>query len=302
MMLKFMKQLFFGNYFYGICAVALSIEASLQQQVPINSFLYYFILFVGTIFYYTNAYTHINDTQSHNPRIYWYSQRLNKIKTNQTFRILTIFILSIFYLKIFVTKSYNYYIDNNLLLLIIFPISGLLYYGISSKGVAKYNFRSVGWLKPILIGFTWAGIVTLYPVIFSSIEQQHVFEISTINNLLFLKNMMFITVLCIMFDVKDYASDYNKSLKTFVVYFGLRNTIFYILIPLSTIGLGTFIMYGINHDFSIQKLIINSIPFALLLRVAYTLKSRKSIFYYLIVIDGLMLIKALCGSIAELYF
>lgn len=300
-MLKFIKQLFFGNYFYGICAVALSIEASLQQQVPINSFLYYFILFAGTIFYYTNAYTHINDTKSHNPRIYWYSQRLHKIKRNQITRILTIFISSIFYLKLFITKSCNY-IDNNLLLLIIFPISGLLYYGISSKGISKYNFRSIGWLKPILIGFTWAGIVTIYPIIFSSIEQHRIFEISAINYLLFLKNMMFITILCIMFDVKDYASDYNKSLKTFVVQFGLRNTIFYILIPLSTIGLGTFIMYGINHDFSTQKLIINCIPFVLLLRVAYTLKSRKSIFYYLIVIDGLMLIKAICGSVAVLYF
>lgn len=302
-MLKFIKQLFFGNYFYGICAVALSVEASLQQQLPLNSILYYLVLFLSTVLYYTYAYTHINDPNSHNPRIYWYSHRIHKIKISQAIRLLSIFLLSILYFQLYVIKSFDFIFDNNnLILLIIFPVSGLLYYGISSKGIAKYNFRSIGWLKPILIGFTWAGIVTLYPIVFSGIEQHRVIEISTINYLLFLKNMMFIIVLCIMFDVKDYASDYNKSLKTFVVHFGLRNTIFYILIPLSTLGLGTFIMYGITHDFSFQKLLINTLPFLLLLRVAYSLKSRKSIFYYLIVIDGLMLIKAICGSIAVLYF
>jgi hypothetical protein len=41
-----------------------------------------------------------------------------------------------------------------------------------------------------------------------------------------------------MFDIKDYAADHNHQLKTFVVRYGLRKTIFYILIPLTLVSAG----------------------------------------------------------------
>ena len=108
---------------------------------------------------------------------------------------------------------------------------------------------------------------------------------------------MFISVLCIMFDIKDYAMDYNAQLKTFVVKFGLRKTIFFIIIPLSLIGFGTFLTFGYVNHFPMQRLFFNGIPFLLLIAVAYSLHHRKSVLYYLIIIDGLMLVKALCGSL-----
>ena len=49
---------------------------------------------------------------------------------------------------------------------------------------------------------------------------------------LFVKNWMFCTVNAIMFDMKDYEDDANIELKTFAVRMGLRNTIYYILVPL----------------------------------------------------------------------
>ena len=48
--------MFFGNYFYALCTVALSMEASLQQGVPLNTPAYYLLLVTGTIVYYTYAY------------------------------------------------------------------------------------------------------------------------------------------------------------------------------------------------------------------------------------------------------
>lgn len=108
---------------------------------------------------------------------------------------------------------------------------------------------------------------------------------------------MYITMLCIMFDIKDYAADHNHHLKTFVVRLGLRKTIFYILIPLTIIGLGTFIVYAVLRDFPVLRILINTIPFILLIIVAYSMHRRKSILYYLAIIDGLMLAKAICGII-----
>ncbi len=157
-------------------------------------------------------------------------------------------------------------------------------------------------LKPFVIGFIWAGLVTVYPVLFHQAVKGLDYIPTAIGSLLFLKNFMFVTVLCIMFDIKDYAMDYNQQIKTFVVNNGLRKTIFYIIIPLCIIGLGVFLAYGTTHQFSLMKILLNTIPFVLLIIVAYSMHSRRSILYYLGVIDGLMLVKAVCGSIAMIYF
>jgi hypothetical protein len=105
-----------------------------------------------------------------------------------------------------------------------------------------------------------------------------------------------------MFDIKDYAADHNQQLKTFVVRVGLRKTIFYIIIPLSIIGLSTFILFSTLSQFPLLRILINTIPFLLLISVAYSLHRRKSILYYLAIIDGLLLIKSICGITAMLYF
>ena len=113
---------------------------------------------------------------------------------------------------------------------------------------------------------------------------------------------MFVSLLSILFDIKDYATDSNQLLKTFVVKNGLRKTIFFIIIPLAFVGLGSYLIYGIANHFRTEKILLNSLPFIALLLVSWSMKKRKSIFYYLVVIDGLMLLKALCGIVAMTYF
>ena len=113
---------------------------------------------------------------------------------------------------------------------------------------------------------------------------------------------MFISVLCIMFDIKDYTADYIARLKTFVVNMGLRRTIVYIVLPLSVLGLVSFVLYAETHKFNRIKLLLNVVPFLLLIIVAWSLRKRRSLLYYLCIVDGLMLAKAVFGSIAMKYF
>ena len=105
-----------------------------------------------------------------------------------------------------------------------------------------------------------------------------------------------------MFDIKDYASDSILSLRTFVVNHGLRKTIFRILIPVSVAGLALFIGYAVIHYFHEIRILLNIVPFILLGVVAYSLRKRRSLLYYLTVVDGLMLVKAICGTIAIKFF
>ena len=290
------RFLFFGNYFYGFCAIALSIEASLQQHASLNSFTYYVFVFVATVLYYTHAYIAEPSASAANKRAAWYFT--NRVLLRRSQIAFSFFLL----VPAFLLLRNNQAGLRQLGLLqwttiLVFPLVAALYYGSAAPKRATHNLRNLGWLKPFVIGFVWAGAVTIYPILFSNIEHHITYTPDWINILLFIKNFMYITMLCIMFDIKDYAADHNQQLKTFVVRYGLRKTIFYILIPLSLVGLGTFILYGILRNFPVLRILINTLPFILLIIVAYSMHRRKSILYYLAIIDGLMLVKAVCGII-----
>ncbi|GAC1531917.1 MAG: hypothetical protein NVS3B15_11720 [Sediminibacterium sp.] len=290
-----LNSLFFGNYFYGICTVALSIEASLQQQYMLNSLVYYVLVFSATVLYYTHAYIAENTTDPANKRAQWYRYNKHFVRRSQLFFTLVLLVCTFLLFRSFGSQM----VKATFLqwgAIGIFPIVAALYYGSAAPLNFTHSLRHNGWLKPFVIGFVWAGAVTVYPVLFKSIESGTPYLPGWINLLLFIKNFMYITMLCILFDIKDYAADHNHQLKTFVVRVGLRKTLFYIIIPLSIIGLGTFLSYTIMiSHYPFLRIAINTIPFLLLIIVTHSMHRRKSILYYLAVIDGLMLAKAICG-------
>jgi 4-hydroxybenzoate polyprenyltransferase len=272
----------------------LSAEAAVQQLVPLNTWIYYVFVFSGTVVYYTEAYMFITVAEPHNKRSMWYLKHLQRIKVSQL--LLTIvFGISGMALLYFLFPNIRFMNLAEVLSILLFPATAALYYGLGLPSKSRFTLRNKGWLKPFVIGFVWSGLVTVYPVMFQNIINGISFQITFFGTLLFVKNFMYITVLCIMFDIKDYAADHNKDLKTFVVRVGLRKTIFYVLLPLSIIGLTTFLVYAVSLHFPVFRIAINTIPFILLLTAAYSMHKRKSILYYLAIIDGLMLVKACCG-------
>jgi len=272
-------------------------EANLQQQFPLNNFYYYLAVFCVTVVFYTKAYITDKSGYSSDERNQWYILHKKTVKLSQIILTLITTILLI----IFLIYNCQEVKDISLLkifLFLIFPFIAGLYYGIDPR----YNLRKIGWLKPFIIGFAWAGMVNFYPILFYSIQNKTEYHFTTIGNLLFLKNFMFISVLCIMFDIKDYAADAEQRLNTFIVRAGLKKTIFFIIIPLSIVGLGTFVVYGITMHFHPLKIALNVLPFILLVIAAYSLQNRRHLLYYLILIDGLMLVKAICGSLGMIFF
>jgi hypothetical protein len=297
----FIRFIFFGNFFYGLCSVALAIEASTQQKLPLNSWSFYGLLFTATVLYYMYAYIHSNPNDATSERIRWFYSRKKVIVLFQV--LLAAFaLICLINIAMSSWKSISNINSTQVCMLLIFPVTAAFYYGIDRGALKNINLRQQGQLKPFIIGFTWAGPVTIYPVVFYCLENNVPYELTLVSCLLFLKNFMFISMLSIMFDIKDYAHDHRQSLGTFVMRAGLRRTIFKILVPLSLLGLGTFIAYGITRDFSAIKILFNVLPFLLLMIVAWSLSKRRSILYYLIVVDGLMLIKGICGTIGMTFF
>lgn len=304
---KLAHFIFFGNYFYGCCTVALAIEANVQQNLPLNSFYFYVLLFCATVLFYTYAYIQEKNAvvikekvPAHlNKRSRWYYENRALIKKLQLLFIIVGAVLGIW-------LAVKYF--DRLFIITPLQIAGLIftgliafaYYGISLGSTFKINTRRTGWFKPFAIGLVWATAVTYVPVLWYQVEQNVQYSFSSINLWFFIKNFMYISLLAVMFDIKDYAADHNRKLKTFVVHMGLYKTIFLIIIPLTIVGFLSLITFAVLMHFHALRIIINSIPFILLIIVALSMKRRKSILYYLVVIDGLMLVKALCGITAYL--
>jgi hypothetical protein len=303
---KFVHFIFFGNYFYGCCTVSLAIEANLQQNVPLNSLYFYIALYCSTLLFYTYAYIQEKNTTvanntvktAQNPRTKWYAANRLFIKRSQYMLfficvVITLFFLIKYHQQIFIITPLQ------IAGLVITAFIAFAYYGVS-LGSFRINTRSTGWFKPFAIGLVWATAVTYVPILWYQVENNVHYNFAMDNLWFFMKNFMYISLLAILFDIKDYAADHNLKLKTFVVRVGLHKTIFLIIIPLTILGFIALLIFALLMHFPLLKIIINSIPFVLLVIVSWSMTTRRSILYYLIVIDGLMLVKALCGISAYL--
>ena len=300
MISKIIRFIFFGNYFIGILAVALTIESTVQLKVPFNSLAYYALIFCAPVVYYTYAYmgaTHF--TTSSNPRTAWYIKHQKFIRGSQILLTLGSIIL---FLYLFASNFSNilhlplpYWI-----IVFIILIAATLYYGLLPAYFFNLNLRNTGWLKPLIIGFIWACTANILPLILLKIESGKDFPRSDLWVWLFLKNWMFCMVNAILFDIKDYAIDANLELKTFVVRIGIRRTIYYILLPLLCIGMISLFIFAHIKQFPAIQVGFNLIPFILTIMISFSMHTRKRILYYLIVIDGLILVKAICGIVGTI--
>lgn len=291
-----LEFIFYSNFFYGICTVAVMLETTFLMKIPFQGFTLYLLTFIGTIIFYNYPYARSHSPTSKNPRTRWYSTHHKMISKIQIVLNICLLALVIWMLIVYFNEI-KAMTGTQWILLLSFPIIAAMYYG---KNIATraYNLRKAGLVKPFIIGLVWAGLTTIYPVLYSNVIHSQEQHFTLLLLILFLKNFMFISLLAIMFDVKDYADDTTNQLNTFVVKYGLRNTLFNIILPLIILGILTFISYALMSNFSIPKMIFILIPFLLLVAVTLSLKKRRPLMYYLVVIDGLIFVKAIFGILA----
>ncbi len=294
---RFVRFLLFGNYFLAFCIVALSFETTVKNNFSIEGISYYLVVFFSVVIYYTHAY--ITDSKAKddtNLRSQWYYENRKLITATQIFYTLIVAYSGTLFI-VRCSPAIQTLSSLNFFSLFVFPGVAMLYYGAVFPASFQFRLRNIAWLKPFIIGFVCTGAIVIYPMIFYSLQQNSVFHLSPANGLYFITNWLFTTVIAIMFDIKDFAADHNLRLKTFVVRKGLRFTIFFILLPLSVASFLSFFVFAFLQQFSFVQILINVIPFILLLYASTSLLRRRGILYYLVIIDGLLLVKALFGII-----
>jgi 4-hydroxybenzoate polyprenyltransferase len=291
---KFINAFFYGNIYLGICAVALCIETNLVNQISLNVFPFYFLIFLCTIIYYTMIYTRSVRSKNFNERSRWYSRHLSTIKTALTIAIVLTVSCLIFLLSENVHRLLSLSLGQ-LLLISAFPIAAA-WYTFTPKALRLTKIRQVGWMKPFIVGLTWAGWVTIYPVVIWQVQSNESFEAPLIPTaLLCLQNFLFFSINAIIFDIKDYTTDSYYQLKTYPVIFGVRNTIRFIVLPLVLINLVVFFAFQRQQNFSFIQTSIQLIPYVLLVLIILRYRHGRKVLYYLAAVDGLVFLKAFCG-------
>lgn len=294
---RLIDYIFFGNFYIGVLAVLLSLETAFQLHLPLCPIAYYVLLFSMTAGYYTYAYSWLpQQYTSHNPRARWYLTH----KSFVNFILVNYILLAVVSLG-WMLFRYGHLISQIAtkywIILGTMLLSGFFYYGILPRSFL--NLRNTGWLKAFTIGFTWACCLSFMPIFVSDwlygIEPSRVLVVW-----FFMKNLMFCSLNAIMFDIKDYEDDTNRQLKTFVVRFGIHRTIYFILVPLILVGLMSFCLFAWQSHIALSTFLFNLLPFVLTFFIVLSLNKTKPLLYYLIVIDGILIFKAICGILGVL--
>lgn len=290
-----LRWLVFSNLLYGIALLALQLQSGIVLQLPFANPWFYLTCFSATLLFYTHAYLFSATPEAPDERMQWYLKHTQSIWVSQT--ILTLVLIFacwklLPFLPIFTIGAYWP--------AIIFPILALLYYGGIQPGKSAFNLRKFGWLKPLIIALVWTGIGTLLPEWWAFAAKKSIYIPSAPSLLLFLQQTLFLLVLSILFDVKDYAADYNLQLKTWVIRVGQEQLLRKVIFPITILGIlaemGSWLLVGYPPAYAI----LNSIPWVLLIFAARTLQQDRSVVHYLWVLDGLIPLKAVIGILTHL--
>lgn len=285
---------FYGHLFYGVCAVAQIAETSVQLMLPVNGWLMVGA-FTSTVLFYSYPYTRLA-ANSTDPRVAWHRQHHILVGMLQRLALLALMGL-LAWMAIQHWVAIRTMSPFDWIVLLVFPFVGGLYYG--APGISRLiRLRRIGWLKPFVIGFVWSGVVVAYPILFARLQYGHDTPLALFPILLFIKTLMFVTVLAILFDIKDHEVDRRAGVSTVVALVGLERTLFQVSLPLTVLGIATFLSYATMQHLTIARVLLVLAPFGLLVAGIFSLTRPRSILYYLVVVDGLMLAKALLDILA----
>jgi 4-hydroxybenzoate polyprenyltransferase len=290
---------FFGNYFYAVCMVALCLSSFAQlghRQIPI---LFVALASAATVYYYNHSYLLESNDNAPNQRNNWVREHAEQIKKMQ-WLLLAFIIGGGSYQLYTLVPGISLLKGYDILYCCLIGLGAFLYY-FDTKKYPWLNLRSYGIAKPFIIGSIWAGVGVYAPYLFLKLTNQAYTGMADLP-ILFIINALYISMIAVLFDIKDFESDANKQMKTLVVRIGLTKTINWIVLPMTAFILIATLRYGYLHGFTGAQILLNTIPLILLISVSYQMHQRKSILYYLAIIDGLIVVKAACDITATLFF
>lgn len=275
--MRWLAFIFSHSVFIAICAGAMCVQTYVVTELAINWFICFFVFFSTLASY----------------NFYWlvskYAFRKNKSLPN--FLSSSISYLVLFLLAGIASLYYALELPHLLAWAFVGAILTLLY----SLPLWPFSFvqqlPKPGFLKTVLLAFTWAYVITVFPMAENLPDKKAAFL------LLFSTRFFFMLMLCSIFDMRDAAIDKIHSLKSLATSVSAAN--------LQRIMIVTFVLYilsgvAMRIYFSTSQQLIAFFITGMLLWWVYRLSLQKrGYFFYYFGVDGLMLFSALATIVAH---
>ncbi len=276
--MKWLQFILSHSIFISLCAVALCYQAFLLLHVPFDNYVY------GLVFFATLS--------SYN--FYWL---ISKYYFNRQQSVISFLSKNFSNTLLFAGAAtgllYCMAYLHNIIPYIIVAVLLTLLYSVPLWPVKALAFtRKAGFLKTVLLAFTWAYVTVIIPV------RESVFTESLSVILLFSARFLFMLMLCIIFDSRDIQVDKIHSLRSLATDVS-NNTLRIIMAIVFSLYLicGLFLRYYFDNTPQVIAFLITGI--ITLMVYLMSLRKRGYFFYYFLV-DGLMLFSALATFVATI--
>jgi hypothetical protein len=285
--------LFWSNQFYGICAVSLAIESSLKLFHTLPSLTILILIHLATVIYYTHAYLLDRKEGIYNERSSWYLKHKKYIYARQI-----VFTLFGIYIAFFKINIFDLLVGSNILfwVLILITLFFCFFYYLPTVAPRKKNLiRNFGYLKSISIAWVWSITTCVIPIWlmgkFNPVLTHFSFWFH------FIQLFLFIFILAVLFDIKDINRDQQELVNTIAVKMGKDEILKRVVLPVLILCT----ILAVIQNYILQESFFVLLPQLLLMILVYWVSTLvigiRSIFYNIILIDGLMIIKVILSSI-----
>jgi 4-hydroxybenzoate polyprenyltransferase len=262
-MIKSLTYLTYSSLFISLCSASLSFYYYQVTNMPLNIYKILIIFFATLFSYNVVQVIPLKEGKSFSSRTTW----IKKHKKNLIFLMSLSLILILFFIKD-LTK-FDIINFAHLFVIVVFYEKILF----KSKGL-----RAIPYIKPFIISYVWASTCALTGGDF--------------DNTLFLiwiECYLFVLSLTIPFDIRDIYHDNADGLKTLATKYPLINVKI-----LALTAMCTSLILHLTYIENTQKTL--AVASSILILYTFILKSinqRSSEFYFLIGLDGIILLKLL---------
>jgi 4-hydroxybenzoate polyprenyltransferase len=269
---KILEFILFTSIFVAGCAVAFCMETNILLDVPFNNFSFYAFVFGATIVQYNLHYIVKKIAVKNSERLTWSQQNKN-----------IHLVLLIAGCILILYSLFSFHLEHFFILFVLGCIS-FLYSFPFLPFAKKRRIKDYGFLKIITLSLLWTLVTVWFPV--SGHAYDHILFV-----FVFAKRLVFMFILCLLFDMRDIEVDKSENIKTLGVVLGLKKS--YLL---SYILLVVFLLLCLWQYFYLPQMqfllpmVISAI--ATFITIEITRKSNSD-FVYLAGIDGMMLLQAI---------
>jgi hypothetical protein len=255
----------YANVFISVCALAQVIVTYAVFSIPVNyqNTSYLAFVFLSTYLQYNvqRGYL-VNQTNSNSERSKWLVKHKKTLLLSVGLAFITV---------LFLCNSLS---AMSITIMVIAELISTLYY------LPPFNIRKHGYLKPFIISSIWVISCAAVPLIENNILTHH-------SALFLIAQFCFISVLCILFDIKDSVDDFISGVNTYANRFGISITK---LICLIILIVGGFSFYTFTEN--IYLLIAMMSIFIISVITILISKEKHHSFYFYLWVDGLLILQS----------